>query len=101
MSGDSHATSMATLHRAYDMVPIASRAAYQRARAYRKYRSLRTWIATLILNPPKSQQKTWTSGSQTWLKTRKMENQTDRKVMEDDWHRWEGTRTETARICTN
>jgi Reverse transcriptase (RNA-dependent DNA polymerase) len=97
MSGDSHATSMATLHRAYNMAPVASRAAYQRARAYRKYRSLRTWIATLILNPPKSQQKTWTSGSITWLKTRKMENQSDKKVMEDDWHRWEGGRTETAR----
>jgi hypothetical protein len=51
-------------------VPTVSQlAAEKRARAWGKYPSLRTWIATLISRPKVCRRATWVSGTSRWMKT--------------------------------
>jgi hypothetical protein len=50
-----------------DVLPLGSRMAAARVRAYRKLRTVRTWISALIEHPMTAARRTWVSGTKFWL----------------------------------
>lgn len=57
----------APLWQEFGLAPVCALAAGRRARAYRKCFSLSTTIGTIIANPLRSKQWTWSSGTPRWI----------------------------------
>jgi hypothetical protein len=68
VSAKSTLTSPWTLGLEFNVAPIHCVVSAARARAFRKFGSLRTTVAKLLANLPVASRKTWASGSILWLK---------------------------------
>ena len=70
MSGDRAGRgvlTLPTLEVELGVVPLHVETAARRTRALAKYKTLNTWIATLVSNPMKARKKTWVTGTTLWL----------------------------------
>ena len=103
--------SVAAMWREFDIAPVYAMACARRARAARKFPSLKTWVATLgKYDHVGSKQRAWMAASRAWLKRffhEKMEMEMggdemeegmimrsgggplDREVLEDRWKMYE------------
>lgn len=68
MKKQSTITSTATIGLEFEIDSMSAMASAARARAFLKFASLRTTIASLVVSPPRARKKTWVTGCQMWMK---------------------------------
>lgn len=59
--------SIGAMHQELGMVPIRAQIAKRRVRAYLKYPTLNTWVATLCKTPLRLQRKNWLTITEQWM----------------------------------
>src|SRR5262249_7031099 len=66
----------AALRAEVDLPSLYATVSGSRARAWVKYRSLKTWISILVNNPFRARKCTWVTGTSRWLKRIKVDEAT-------------------------
>ena len=62
--------------------PIHVTASKRRARAFLKYRGLKSWISLMINNPVRSRKRTWVSNTKAWMKRLHVQDEDGNAVTE-------------------
>ena len=82
------------------IAPVYALASARRARALKKFPTLRTWIAVFMRTNPRFRRRTWITGSLTWMRRLHRAQLAEsvtvkvamKQVMADSWARLEATR---------